>query len=157
MSEHRSWAAFAAQAPDLAEAGRRLLYRDGETASAYLATVALDAGPRVHPVFPVLTDSELWLFIVNLSPKYRDLRRNGRFALHTLPTAAGGQEFHIRGSAFEVADPDTRNRVVAATDGRQGCHDYEALFRCELLSVLFTRWDDWGTERAWPNYSKWHA
>ena len=135
-----------------------MLYVTGsETASAFLATVAPDLGPRVHPVFPVLAFGQLWLFIVNMSPKYRDLIRNAWFALHTLPTRAGGEEFYVRGHASEIEDTELTGRVVLATDGRQGSSDFEALFRCTLQNALYTQWDRWGTAQAWPHYTKWQA
>lgn len=152
-----SWSKFALQAPVLADAGRRLLYQDGDIANAFLATVAPDGGPRVHPICPVIAGDDLWLFIVNMSPKYRDLSRNGRFALHSLPTRAGGEEFYLRGTATPIDDAGQKQIVVTATDGRQGAQDFEALFRCELASALHTHWDDWGTASAWPNYDKWVA
>ena len=72
---NNSWKDLETTDKDLAAAGRRLLYQDPDIASAFLATVAPDGGPRVHPVFPVLALGELWLFVVNISPKYRDLVR----------------------------------------------------------------------------------
>ena len=93
MSNGKRWIEFERESPDLAARGHELLYQGSETASAFLATVAPDQGPRVHPVFPVLAVGDLWLFIVNVSPKYRDLLRNQQFALHTLPPPAGGEEF----------------------------------------------------------------
>jgi uncharacterized pyridoxamine 5'-phosphate oxidase family protein len=157
MATAKPWQAFAEAAPDLATTGTRLLYQNGEVASALLATVAPDGGPRVHPVFPVLAMDELWLFIVNLSPKYRDLKRNGRFALHSVPQADAHEEFHLRGSAEEIGDVDVRRRVVDATHGRQGGADFEALFRCGLQSALYTRWEGWGTADIRPTYQKWFA
>ena len=157
MSGQKRWAEFAREAPELAAGGRRLLYQGSETASAFLATVAPDQGPRVHPIFPVLASGDLWLLIVNMSPKYRDLTRNQQFALHSLPTTAGGEEFHIRGIASEVIDVGSRAEIVKATDQRQGAHEFEALFRCRLASVLHTIWDNWGTADAWPRYKKWKA
>ena len=155
MTTHKRWADFASESPELADVGRDLLYQDFEFATAFLATVAPDQGPRVHPVFPVLALGDLWLFIVNLSPKYRDLRRNGWFALHTLPTPEGGEEFYTRGYASEITDSATKDKVVNATHARQGSNDFEALFRCELKSVLYTKWKNWGTAETWPSYSKW--
>lgn len=152
-----SWSKFSLEAPAIADTGRRLLYGNGDVANAYLATVAPDGGPRVHPVCPVLAGDDLWMFIVDMSPKYRDLLRNRRFALHTFPTPAGGEEFHVRGSAVPIDDRERKDTVIAATGGRQGAHDFEALFRCELESALYTRWDHWGTASAWPNYDKWVA
>jgi len=155
--DEREWREFRATAPELADTGERLLFQGSELAAAFLATVAPDAGPRVHPVFPVLALGHLWLFIVNVSPKYRDLKRNAWFALHSLPAAGGGEEFYVRGHATEIGDPGVKQRVVLAVEGRQGRSDSEALFRCTLRSVLYTRWDNWGTESAWPRYSKWEA
>ena len=133
----------------------RLLYQGSDLASAFLATVAPDGGPRVHPVFPVVSGGQLWLFIVNMSPKYRDLIRNGRFALHSFPLPEGGEEFYVRGRAEHIVDAAAKKEVVAATDGRQGSLDFEALFRCTLQSVLHTKWKDWGTKSTWPSYTKW--
>lgn len=157
MSKRVSWKDFEASNQDLAGNGRRLLYQDSDIASAFLATTAPDNGPRVHPVFPVLALGELWLFIVNLSPKYRDLLRNGWFALHTMPTSAGGEEFYIRGHAEHIEAPDTKAAVVAATNGVQGGQEFEALMKCRLKSVLYTQWENWGTAETWPNYTKWQA
>lgn len=68
------WHHFESVSPLLAAAGKRVLYQGNANASAFLATVAPDHCPRVHPVFPVLAEGELWLFIVNMSPKLRDCR-----------------------------------------------------------------------------------
>ncbi|MEO8541494.1 MAG: pyridoxamine 5'-phosphate oxidase family protein, partial [bacterium] len=107
------WEGFAASAPEIASAGRRLLSADG-TGVAFLATVRRDGGPRVHPVAPVLAEGSLWVFVVNLGWKYHDLRRDGRYALHSSPTPAGGEEFYVTGSARESGDPGERAVVRAA-------------------------------------------
>ena len=155
MGVHTSWKDLEDSNQELASNGRRLLYQGSTIASAFLATVAPDNGPRVHPVFPVLSDGELWLFVVNLSPKYRDLVRNQGFALHTMPTTAGGEEFYVRGHGEHMQNDETKASVVAATDGVQGGQEFEALIRCSLTTVLYTKWDNWETSQAWPNYTKW--
>jgi hypothetical protein len=157
MTATASWADFETAAPALAAIGRRLLYRGEAIAAGFLATVAPDGGPRVHPVFPVIADGDLWLFIVNLSPKYRDLVANGRYALHSLSNADGGDEFYLRGRASERSDPAEKAGIVAATGGRQGAHEFEVLFRCRIEHVLHTRWEGWGTAATWPSYEKWRA
>ena len=157
MADKGSWTHLESSNPELADTGRRLLYQGSDIASAYLATVAPDNGPRVHPIFPVLGLGELWLLVVNMSPKYRDLIRNSWFALHSLPTEKGGEEFYVRGHGELIEDQDTRARIVAATDGRQGTQDFEALIKCSMQSVLYTKWDNWGTAETWPNYTKWHS
>lgn len=157
MSTEKDWRTFAAEASELAQQGQALLYQQGDVASAFLATVAADGGPRVHPVFPVLADSELWVFIVQMSPKYQDLTTNGWYALHSMPTPAGGEEFYLRGHAQAVDDEQTRARVVAATQNRQGTQPFEALFQLRIQRALYTHWENWGTEQTWPTYRKWQA
>ena len=111
MKPGKPWSEFAGEAPELAQTGRELLYQGADVANAFLATVAPDGGPRLHPVCPVLAEGDLWLFIVNMSPKYRDLVRNGAYALHSMPTPAGGEEFYLRGAAEEIGETVTRRRV----------------------------------------------
>ena len=54
MSQRRvvTWGGFSLERPDLAEAGRGLLYQFG-VGLAFLATVRRDGGPRVHPMCPI--------------------------------------------------------------------------------------------------------
>jgi hypothetical protein len=52
------WGGFASRRPDLAEAGRALLYQYG-VGLAFLGTTDRAGGPRVHPICPLLTDDEL--------------------------------------------------------------------------------------------------
>lgn len=140
----------------MAAAGRRLLAAGGNGV-AFLATVRKDGGPRVHPVMPVLADGGLYVFVVNLGWKYRDLRRDGRYAIHSCPTEAGGEEFYVTGPATELSGPATRARVREASGGRLGGHDFEALFALGVDRVLYTKWENWGARGAWPAFHKWAA
>lgn len=151
-----TWADMAQAMPELDEAGRRLLKGDATVAS-YLATVRKDGGPRVHPVMPVLASGSLYVFVVNLGWKYRDLLRDGRYALHSSPAEQDGEEFYVTGPARHVASLDTRAAVRAACDNRLGGHDFEALFEFEIERVLHTRWANWGQQGTWPTFTKWAA
>ena len=71
-----TWKEFAAGEPDLAETGRSLLFQF-KVGLAFLATVRRDGAPRLHPVCPVLSDDRLFVLITALSPKRRDLLRDG--------------------------------------------------------------------------------
>ena len=148
-----SWEAFAVAAPELAAAGRRLLGGDGSSVG-YLATVRKDGGPRVHPVIPVIAERGLYVFVVNLSWKYRDLLRDRRYSLHSAANERG-EEFYVTGPAKQQLDPELRAAVRAATGDRLGEHDFEALFELEIERVLHTQWENWGTANAWPRYEKW--
>ncbi len=152
-----SWAEFEAQAPGLAAHGRRLLYHTG-TGMAFLATVRRDGGPRVHPICPILAEGGLYAFIVNLGWKYHDLIRDGRFALHSFPTPAGGEEFYVTGAARPItADAALRERVVAATGGALGNHEFEVLFEFSPGRALYTHWENWGKASTWPAFTKWSS
>jgi hypothetical protein len=116
------WAEFAARAPQLAEHAVPLYLLDTPGAGlGYLATVRADGGPRVHPVAPVLLEDHLYLFVLTRTPKQADLRRDGRYALHSWPhpfedDRFDDEEFYLSGTA-EVRDDDELQRRVAAETG----------------------------------------
>ena len=99
-----TWSEFERQQPALAGAGRRQFYQFG-IGLAFLATIRPDGAPRLHPVCPVISDAGLHLLIV-AGPKQRDLRRDGRYALHseTCPPPRQDDGFAITGRAREVTD-----------------------------------------------------
>jgi hypothetical protein len=107
-----SWGRFRRSAPDLAAAGRALLYRDG-VGLAYLGTVRSDGGPRVHPVSPLLVEEGLYALLM-VSPKLEDLLRDNRFALHTFPLEAQEGAFYLTGRAYFPRDVALRRSVAAA-------------------------------------------
>lgn len=110
MTEAINWGEFAEREPDLAKFGADRL----TAAPAYLATVRRSGVPRVHPVTPIFTAIGLFLFMEPTSPKGRDLRERGWFALHNgVPDNAGsGGEFSVSGLGLPVEDPDMWNRVA---------------------------------------------
>jgi hypothetical protein len=117
------WASFAAQEPELARNGRRLLMLnlEGDAATAglaYLATVRRDGGPRIHPISPVLHAGRLYTFVLHVSPKQADLRRRGHYALHSYPYPLsqefGPDEFLVAGRATLVDDPAIHDTVASA-------------------------------------------
>lgn len=150
------WGEFVQATPELAAAGLRLLRPTGD-GIAFLATVRRDGGPRVHPVMPVATAFGLYVFVVNLSHKYRDLLRDQRYALHAAPAANGGEEFYLTGDALPVDEKATRAEVTDASGGRLGHNEFEVLFELRVDRALHTAWANWGTAQAWPSYSKWAA
>src|SRR5206468_8479357 len=97
-----TWGEFAQQRPDLAAGGRALLYQHG-VGLAFLATINKDTGPRLHPMCPLLTDEALFAFIIP-SPKQQDLRRDGRFAMHSFPCPDDEDAFYVTGRVTVVGD-----------------------------------------------------
>jgi hypothetical protein len=136
-----TWTELERQQPALADAGRGQLYWVG-LGLAFLATVRADGGPRVHPVCPVVSSAGLHL-LVKAGPKRQDLRRDGRYALHseTRPPPRQDDGFAITGRAKEVTDPAVRRAVrqqVLAERGGQAWpgFDEEAIFELRIERCL---------------------
>ncbi len=112
MASMATWGEFERAAPQLAAFGAERLLKP----PAYLATVRADGTPRVHPVTPIIGDGRLFVFMEPTSPKGRDLRARGSFALHNgVPDTMGhGGEFFIRGHATLVEDDELRRAAIAA-------------------------------------------
>ncbi len=98
-----SWTDLEIGNPDLASFGAAR-FGDGV---AYLATVREDGSPRIHPVTPIAGEGRLFLFMEPTSPKGKDLRRDGRYALHSAVDDSGGSngEFLVEGRAEFVEEP----------------------------------------------------
>src|SRR6266851_903224 len=106
----RRWSEFAAERPDLAEAGKGLLYQFG-VGLAFLGTVRPDGGPRLHPICPVLVDDRLFAFLVP-SPKRADLLRDPRYVLHSFPSPENEDAVYLAGVARHRDDDAVRGRLV---------------------------------------------
>jgi hypothetical protein len=107
-----TWDEFVAEAPELAA----FAVERFNSGVAYLATVREDGSPRVHPITPIIGNGRIFVFMEPTSPKGRDLRRDGRYALHSLVTDQAGSagECILRGLAVPVDDQETRRRAVEA-------------------------------------------
>jgi hypothetical protein len=150
-----TWADFEADAPALAARGRALLYQHGPPLG-YLATVRADGGPRVHPFCPIVTEGGLWAYILRLSPKGADLRRDPRFALHALSPPDVDDEFFVRGRAEPVEPSEILKAAIigAALPARVGAEE-EQLFQLQLDRVLLATYTHRG---QWPpTYDRWSA
>ena len=144
-----SWADLAAEAPELAEAGRTLIFQFG-VGLGYLATVRRDGGPRIHPVCPFLANDDLYVFLVP-SPKRSDLGRDPRYALHTFGPEKTDDEFYVTGRARKVVDAATRAVAVAAYHTAVG--DDHDLFELSIDRVLHAKYKGHGD---WPPiYTRW--
>jgi hypothetical protein len=129
-----TWTEFERQQPELAAAGRGQFYLNG-IGLGFLATVRKDGGPRVHPVCPVISPAGLHVLILP-GPKLGDLRRDGRYSLHSETVAPPKEDdgFAVSGRATEIHDPAIRNVVRAQVlkDFGQLWPDYDALTPFEL-------------------------
>lgn len=148
------WSEFELAAPEFAAAGRRLLVGADGIAIGFLATAASPARPHIAPVCPVFGPEALYLSAAAGSPKARDLRENGGFALHAF-LGANDEEFQLAGRAAEVLDADERRTVHAAIPFPAYKED-DPLFRLDPARALWVYWERVGTpetravRRRWP-------
>jgi hypothetical protein len=139
----KTWNEFARLRPDLAEAGRALLYQFG-VGLGFLATTRPDGGPRLHPMCPIVTERGAFAFIVP-SPKQRDLRRDGRYALHSFPCPDNEDAFSCSGRVRLMDDEHARvelGAVFVAERAELGVPlpaTDDALFEFLLDGCLLTR------------------
>ena len=153
------WGEFASLRPDLADAGRRLLYQFG-VGLAFLGTTRSDGGPRIHPMCPLLTESGLYAFIVP-SPKRDDLHRDGRYVLHSFPAEDNEDAFYVTGRARVVTDEPELEALAMqfATERDMSAPPTEIatweLFDLDIGSSLLTRTSGHGDSS--PDHVVWHA
>lgn len=154
-----NWGQFASLRPDLADAGRRLLYQYG-VGLAFMATTRENGGPRLHPMCPLLTDTGLYAFIVP-SPKRRDLHRDGRFALHSFPADENEDAFYVAGRAELVEGGDTTTALARQFAAERRLSEPPAelvtweLFAFDIESSLLTRTMGHGDPA--PRHTTWRA
>src|SRR5262249_47027923 len=108
-----TWNEFRDAEPELAEAGRALLYQFGGVGLAFLATVRADGGPRMHPMCPVLVPEGL-SGLAGPPPKLRDLGGAPRCALHAFPPAENEDAFYVTGRVELPTDEARRETVDRA-------------------------------------------
>ena len=149
-----SWAEFEASAYDFAEAGRRLFAGSDGLPIGFLATVAKTNRPHLSPVCPIFCAGDLYLSAGGQTPKVRDLRNSGAYALHAF-LADQDEEFQIAGLATEVEDQTKRSAVHAAIPFK-GFKEIDPIFRLSIHRALWVYWERVGQpdtkaiRRRWP-------
>ncbi len=148
-----TWSEFENDAPDLAEAGKKLLYQFG-VGLGFLATLRKDGAPRLHPVCPTVVDGRLYA-LIGPTPKRADLKRDGRYALHTFPAVEVDDEFLVMGRANFIDDPAIADKVRTdlVARGMTSTND-ECPFEFGIERVMHAKYP--GGHGTWPpKYSIW--
>jgi hypothetical protein len=147
-----SWAQFEASAPEMAAAGRRLIYRTA-TGEAFLTTVRADGLPRIHPIYVAILEGRLLAFMLP-SQKATDLAEDGRYALHAHQDASAPHEFLVRGRARPIDDEADRRPAVDAWYFNVD-DDNHRLFEFAIEHAILgerSTADDWP-----PRYTSWRS
>jgi hypothetical protein len=126
MQTELNWEQFAAARPEMAEAGRELLYQFG-VGLAFLSTVRPDGGPRLHPICPVLASGRLLAHVIP-SLKRGDLHSDPRYALHSFASPDNEDAFYVTGRAQPVADPELAATAAAQFLAERGIQTEPAGF-----------------------------
>ena len=149
-----SWHEFARRSPELAAAGTRLLQHNEV---AFLATVGRTGKPRLHPFVPKIVEGRLLAFIMDSSPKQRDLRERGHYAMHCLP-GDEDEEFNLTGRATpRDENGPLRNAAAQAMGFATGVDEHHLLYELVIDHALWTTWLDFGTPEHRPSYKRWSA
>ena len=150
----KRWCELEAERPELAAAGRALIYHH-KVGLGYLATLRADGAPRVHPVCPTVAHGGVYVFVGNHSPKLGDLLRDGRYALHAFPIPEADDEFSVAGRAVRVDDGAVRAVVYEAYTATGAHTSDDTLFELLLDRALHAKY---GPRPSWPPvYSTWRA
>lgn len=143
-----SWSELEKEAPEIADAGRRLLPE-----VSFLATVSSKGRPRVHPFCPALARGRLWAFVISESPKRRDLDANGWFAIHALP-GPEDEEFYLAGTARRVGDSAAREAALAAMP-YDDADERHLLYEFLPDHALWTTWENFQKPDMRPVHRVW--
>ena len=111
-----------------------------------------DSLPRIHPVYVGFVDGHLLTVALAGSAKLRDLREDGRFALHAHQDMAAPDEFSVRGRARLVEAGDVRNRVA---DG--WFFEVDETYWLFELRIVAAILGERGEDEWPPRYKRWSA
>jgi hypothetical protein len=134
-----SWEQFESEAPELAAAVRERL--DAHT-HKIMATLKRDGSPRISGIEIAIRNGELWIHGIPGSLKFKDLRRDGRVALHSGSDDAGDAgsgwpgDGKVSGLAVPVEDPEgLATYAKGAPPGPPG----PAVFRLDMTDASIVR------------------
>jgi hypothetical protein len=147
-----SWKEFEGESPELASLGFEKLNRK----IVYLAILKEDGSPHINPVTPFIENGMLFMFTEPTSPKIRNLRRDGRYAMHCSVSREGPLiEYLVSGDAEEITDSIVREQAENLAAAPVVNESY-ALFEFQVKRVLAVEYDEekkkvirrWNREKA---------
>jgi hypothetical protein len=144
-----SWRDVELGAPELARLG---MARLNSAHVALLGTLRRDGSPRISPIEPYIAEGQLLIGAMAWSAKASDLRRDPRYALHSVVTGpdTGEGELKLYGPAAE-AGQDLR---AAPADAwwLASAPEKARVFTLHIRQALFI---DWDIKRALMTVHQW--
>jgi len=128
------WSEFAAACPEIAALAEERLRSDE---LVLVGTIREDGSPRISPNEVDLAAGELFFGMMWQSRKARDLARDPRCVLHSVPSDRinPGGDVKLYGRAVEVRDPDLRRVYREAIKARIDWQPEEPNYHCFVLDV----------------------
>ena len=111
---------------------------------AYIATAGADGRPFVHPVVPLIGDGRLFVFVGLTTPKERNLRRDGRYAMHA-PLGEKDEEFIVSGRAVVADDAASRKIAYRAAEEIGMTTKNDVLMEFLIERAHWAVWEGLGT------------
>ena len=131
-----TWDDFAAAAPELAAAARKLLEAHTHLT---IATLRKDGAPRISGIECRFIEGDLWFGSMPNAVKALDLQRDPRFALHS--GTGDASEWHgdakFAGRVEEITDLERMKEIFEAMGHPQSGPSH--LFRAELSELSTVR------------------
>jgi hypothetical protein len=142
-----SWTEVEAEAPELCALARG--YLDAHKHKT-IATLRRDGSPRISGTEVEFARDDLWFGSMWQAVKALDLRRDGRFALHSGSDDPPGWtgDAKLAGRAFEVDDDDMKREISAEQPGPWH------LFRADVTELSVVYLGDGGKHLV---IEAWHA
>lgn len=147
-----SWGEFERASPEMAAAGRRMWT---QIDLAYIGTVSSTGWPRIHPIVVVFVEDELMFAIGEQTPKFGDLQRDPRCALHTPHLNADDEELFVRG--LVRSENDAAGRAHFDSAAPYALKEHEFVYALDLERVLWTTWERPGQDDTRPVRRLWRA
>ena len=133
-----NWRDVELGAPEIARLG---MARLASARVAMLGTLRRDGSPRISPIEPYIAEGQLLIGAMARSGKADDLRRDPRYALHSVVTGpdSGEGELKLYGQAAQ-AGPDLR-RAAADAWWLARAPGKAAVFTLHIGQAAFVGWD----------------
>jgi hypothetical protein len=137
------WDEFTATGPDLAKLAQERFEQDQVV---MLGTIRADARPRLSPCEVDFAGGRVLFGMMWQSPKARDLLRDARLTVHSVPsdkTNAGG-DIKLYGTGVDEQDPGLRAEFLRAIQARIGWQPTEPyhLFSLDVTEAAYIRFTD---------------
>ncbi len=154
------WDEFIKACPELGQLARERFMRDE---LVLLGTIRADGRPRISPCEPDMVEGRLLLGMMWQSPKAKDLLRDARLTVHSVPSdrmnAAG--DVKLYGDAIDERDPALRREFRRAIRARIDWEPEEPyhLFSLDIAEGAFMRFTEkeketWRWARRQPACAK---